>query len=119
MSTQGRLPSGGDTGDLAAADGWWLVHNSHGGIHLGQRRTAAEAKRYVRESIAETYAGEGLSPTKCRQAAHSYRVRLVGGPLTYEIACEARTAWNAGDWAAALRHARPDVRRAYGLPARN
>jgi hypothetical protein len=108
------VPNTGAVAENQAA--WWLIDNSHGGIHLGCGRTAVEAKAYVRESIAETYAGEGLPPSACRQAAHSYRVRLVGGPLTYEAACAARAAWNAEDWESALQDARPNVRRAYGLP---
>ena len=98
--------------------GWWILTNNQGGVHVHWGRSAVEAKASTRETIAETYAGEGLSATNCKRAAHSYQVRLVAGPLRREDAERARDAWEREDWEAALEHARPHVRAAYGLSPR-
>lgn len=94
----------------------WLFCNRYGGISAGFGRTAAEAKTDVLSAIAESFAEAGLSASAARQAAYSYSVRLVGGPMTPDEAGTARRAWEAEDWEAALAKARPHVRRAYGLP---
>jgi len=96
-------------------DDWWLFDNGYGGIHLGYGFNVRSAKAYVLESIAESFAEGGLSPSACRQAAYSYHVRLVGGPMSYDSARAAREAWERQDWEMALREARPAARRAYGL----
>ena len=98
--------------------GWWLVGNSYGGTQVGQGRTPAEARAYVRRSIAETYADEGLSPSACQRAAYCYHVRVIAGPLSHDQAIAARKAWDLENWQAALLHARPAWRVAYGLPPR-
>lgn len=95
--------------------GWWLLHNYLGGAHIASGRTAADAKAEARLNIAEAFAEEGLSPSACRRAAHSYRLRVVAGPLSYDEARAAWTAWEHEDWETALRYARPHVRAAYGL----
>jgi hypothetical protein len=97
---------------------YWLFHNCHGGMHIAVGWTTSQAKGNVLDSIAETYAGEGLSASASRRAAYSYHVRLVAGPLTRAEATAAHEAWEAEDWAAALVNARPQVRRSYGLPPR-
>ena len=101
-----------DTGD------YWLFHNNQGGLSVGAGWTARAAKADVLDAIAESFAGEGLSITAAKRAAYSYHVRLVAGPVSFDEAQAARRAWECEDWETALLHARPAVRRAYGLPSR-
>ncbi len=93
--------------------GWWLLGNYLGGAHLGYGMTVADAKADAHANIAEAFAGEGLSPSACKRAAHSYHLRVVAGPLGYDDAWEAFRAWELEDWETALHHARPHVRAQY------
>lgn len=93
--------------------GYWLIGNCYGGLHVGYGNSATEAKADVRAIIAETFADQGLSRSACIQAAHSYHVRLVAGPLDHDVAWEARRAWDAEDFEPAMRLARPRVRRGF------
>ena len=94
----------------------WLFHNRHGGISIGVGWTARAAKADVLDAIAEAFTSEGLSSSAAKRAAYSYHVRLIAGPVDLAEAHAARRAWECEDWEAALAHARPNVRRAYGLP---
>lgn len=96
----------------------WLFDNRYGGIHVGFGWTASQGKGNVLDAIAEAFAETGMSPSACKRAAYSYHVRLVAGPLSQEEATAARRAWEREDWESALEHARPHVRKGYGLPPR-
>jgi hypothetical protein len=85
---------------------WWLIANRHYGVHVAWGRSAAEAKADVRDRIAETYAGEGLSPSACRRAASSYGVFAMAGPVTEKEAQAAHDAWFREDWQPAMALAR-------------
>lgn len=88
---------------MTATRDWWLIGNRYFGVHAAQGRTAKEAKADVRDLIAETYAGEGLSPSACRRAASSYRVFAIAGHLTEREAKTARDAAMRDDWEPAHR----------------
>lgn len=107
-----------DTGKPDERGDCWLFHNRYGGLSIGFGWTARSAKADVLDAITEAFAGEGLSPAAAKRAAYSYHVRLVAGPLGRDEAEAAMKAWEQEDWEAALVHARPNVRRAYGLPSR-
>ncbi len=72
---------------------WWLIGNRYGGMSAGYGRSAAEARGDVREAIAESFEGEGLSPSAARRAAQTYGVCVHAGGLTYDEARDARQEW--------------------------
>jgi hypothetical protein len=98
--------------------GWWLLDNVEGGLHVHWGRSAREAKTSAIAEIAASGLFGGMSVRAARRNAHSYHVRLVGGPLSKEDADRARAAWGRQDWETALESARPRARAAYGLPPR-
>jgi len=98
--------------------GWWLITNCHGGAHVGQGSSIGPARAGVRERIAEAFMAEGLSRSAAMRAASSYRLRLLAGPMPREEARACLAAWENEDWERALRHARPEARRSYGLSPR-
>lgn len=85
---------------------WWLLSNGYGGVHRAVARNAAEAKAFVRDSITETYLGEGLSVTAAHQAAASYRVWLVAGPASKAAVVDAFEHWENNDRGPAAELAR-------------
>lgn len=86
--------------------GWWLIGNAGWGMHTAYADSGTEAKVDVRSRIAETYLGEGMSPSAARRAASSYRVFLIAGPLDEATARAAQKAWDACDTEPAERLAR-------------
>jgi hypothetical protein len=103
---------------MSARECWWLFTNDQGGLHMAAGQSAREARGNVLSGIADSFRGEGLSRRQSRQAATSYRVRVVAGPLGRDDAGRAWDAWEREDWETALEHARPHVRAGYGLPPR-
>ncbi len=76
---------------------WWIVGHRHGGWRAVPAGTAAEARAWVRDGIAESFRDEGLSDSAARRGASSYGVCIVTGGCTEEEARAAVRAWDDND----------------------
>lgn len=91
------------------ADSWWILSNRHGAVHVTRADTATDARRQIREGIAEAGLSEGMSESAARRYAYTYNVYVIAGGCTREEAWEARDAWEGDDLGPA-----EELRRRYG-----
>jgi hypothetical protein len=76
---------------------WWLLSNRHGGIHVTRAADAVDARRQIREAIAQAGIEHGMSRSAAKRYASTYSVWVIAGGCTRDEVWEARDAWDADD----------------------